>query len=275
MANDTTDNREKGIDKGRPKKSALREYGEAILIAIIIALFVRTFLVQAYKIPSGSMRDTLLLGDYILVDKITYKFAAPKRGDVVVFKYPLQDNETGIVKSLTETYELIVLRKKVQRKDYIKRVIAVPGDVIAGRDGAVYVNDEVCDEPYVKGNDATPFGPYKVPEDSYFVMGDNRSDSRDSRDWGYVERGLIKGRAMFIYWSWIPGHCLRHESPIKRVNERERANLAEAGLDVEPGEVYICEGGGEVVEDWYDARLIPWYQPWRGVRWSRVLYGVK
>ncbi len=99
MANDTTDNREKGIEKRRPKKSALREYGEAILIAIIIALFVRTLLVQAYKIPSGSMRDTLLLGDYILVDKITYKFAAPKKGDVVVFKYPLQDNETGIVKS--------------------------------------------------------------------------------------------------------------------------------------------------------------------------------
>lgn len=275
MTNDNTKNRETGTGRSRTKKSAFREYAEAILIAIIVALVVRTFLVQAYKIPSGSMRDTLLLGDYILVDKITYKFISPKRGDIVIFKYPLQDNETGIVKSLTETYELIVLRKKVQRKDYIKRVIAVPGDVIAGRGGVVYVNDELFEEPYIKGKDLTPFGPYEVPEDNYFVMGDNRSDSRDSRDWGFVERRLIKGRAMFIYWSWIPGRCLRHESPVKRVNERERENLAEAGLGIDPGEIYVCEGGGEVVEDWYDARLAPWYQPWRHVRWSRIFSRVE
>jgi len=183
MTQDSKNNAESDARKKHRAKSAFREYAEAILIAVIIALVVRTLVVQAYKIPSGSMRDTLLLGDYIFVNKLIYKFIEPKRGDIVIFKYPLQDNETGIVKSIKETYELIVLRKKVQRKDYIKRIIAVPGDVVTGRDGAVFVNDEVYEEPYVRGKDYEPFGPYKVPEGSYFVMGDNRSDSRDSRDW--------------------------------------------------------------------------------------------
>ncbi|MCP4229764.1 MAG: signal peptidase I [bacterium] len=262
---------ENGATK-KPKKSAFREYAEAILIAIIIALLVRTFAFQAYKIPSASMRDTLLLGDYIMVNKLVYKFVEPKRGDIAVFKYPLQDNETGIVKSLKETYELVVLRKKANRKDFVKRVIAVPGDVIAGRGGEVILNDDVLREPYLRETDIKPFGPYKVPEGSYFVMGDNRTDSRDSRDWGYVERRLIKGRAWFVYWSWIPDRCPRHASPIRRLTPREQEEPPGAEYD---GEVYLCEGGGEIVEDWYDARLGSGFQPWKSVRWSRVLRAVK
>lgn len=186
-------------------KGTLREYAEAILIALILALVIRTFLVQAFKIPSGSMTPTLEIGDHILVNKFIYgfripytrirllPFTKPKSGDVIVFVYPLDS-----------------------RKDFIKRVIGVEGDVVEIRDKRVFVNGRPIEDPYgvytdprviPRGLDPRDnFGPVKVPKDSVFVMGDNRDNSRDSRYWGFVDLGVVKGKAFMIYYSWDRSH---------------------------------------------------------------------
>jgi signal peptidase I len=188
------------------KKSTLREYYEALLIAIIFVNFARIFVFQAFKIPTGSMEDNLKVGDHIIVNKFIYGpvplpwlNAFPlrdiKRGDIIVFRYPLQP----------ET-------------DYVKRVIGLPGDTLMVRDKNVYINGKKLDEPYTIHEDpvvypaqqALPepyrsrdqYGPYTVPEGHYFAMGDNRDRSSDSRFWGTVPRSMIKGRAFMVYWSW-------------------------------------------------------------------------
>ena len=215
-------------------KSKLREYGEAIIIAILLALFIRTFIIQAFKIPSGSMKPTLLVGDHLLVNKFIYgiripfldkyliQFKKPERGDVVVFKFP-----------------------KDESLDFIKRVIGVEGDTIQIKDKQLYVNnkkvkEQLLDEKIknqlfgkynddeitnadayeetisnrkhiilyqpalekLEKNKNDNFGPVTVPADSIFVMGDNRDNSEDSRYWGYVKLEKIKGEALIIYWSW-------------------------------------------------------------------------
>jgi signal peptidase I len=186
------------------RKSLIREYGEAIAIAILLALVIRTLVVQAFTIPSGSMMDTLLVGDYILVNKFLYGpelpftearvpgLRDPARGDIIVFKYP-QD----------------------EKRDFIKRIVAGPGETVQIRGQQVFVNGRVLREPYVKKAESPlPAGgqaycgyaygcePTVVPASSYFVMGDNRDNSQDSRYWGFVKRDKIKGKAFLIYWSW-------------------------------------------------------------------------
>lgn len=187
------------------KKSVFREYAESILIAIILALFIRTFLVQAFKIPSGSMEDTLAIGDHILVNKFIYgtkvpfsdkrffKIRDPQRGDVIVFEYPEDPS-----------------------KDFIKRVIGVPGDVVQEVNKKIYVNgklfqipQEVHKEPDILPAAMNPrdnFPPRTVPPGCYFVMGDNRDRSYDSRFWGFVKMDEIKGLAFIKYWSWDNEH---------------------------------------------------------------------
>ena len=184
----------------RPK-SLLREYAEAIVIAIILALIIRTFVVQAFKIPSGSMIPTLVIGDHILVNKFTFgvkvpftdhimfSFDAPERSDIIVFKYPEDES-----------------------KDFIKRIVATPGDKISLRNKVLYVNGNPVIESYIQHTDSTvfpsglhprdSFAPITIPPDKYFVMGDNRDQSLDSRFWGFVNREKIKGKAFLIYWSW-------------------------------------------------------------------------
>jgi signal peptidase I len=187
-------------------RSQFREYAEAIIIAVLLALFIRTFIVQAFKIPSGSMIETLQIGDHILVNKFLYgvkipftdlelfPIRKPHRLDIIVFKYPEDES-----------------------KDFIKRVIGEPGDVVEVRDKTVYVNHQALVEPYVIHRDAMVLpagaqsprdnlGPLTVPPDSYFVMGDNRDQSLDSRFWGFVKREKIRGKAFMIYWSWDGPH---------------------------------------------------------------------
>ena len=183
------------------KKSGLRENVEAILLAIVIALFIRTFIVQAFKIPSGSMMETLLIGDHILVNKFVYgikipftdktliPIGDPKREDIIVFKYP-------------EDPDL----------DFIKRVIGMPGDVIEIRNKKVFVNDELMETDYSRFTDSKSIpaslttrdhlGPIIVPPNALFVLGDNRDNSKDSRFWGFVDYSAVKGKAFMIYWSW-------------------------------------------------------------------------
>ena len=186
------------------KKGVLRENIEAILVAIVLALFIRTFIVQAFKIPSGSMKETLQIGDHILVNKFIYgvklpfvdttivPLKDPQREDIIVFKFP---EEPG--------------------KDFIKRVIAVGGDTVLIRNKKIYINGKRTDhvqaqytDPHVFSRGIQPrdnFGPAMVPPDKLFVMGDNRDQSYDSRYWGFVDLKAVKGKAFIIYWSWDKG----------------------------------------------------------------------
>jgi len=186
-------------------KSTLREYFESIVIAVILALFIRTFVVQAFKIPTGSMENNLLVGDHLLVNKFVFgpygsslerkllPETSIKRGDVVVFKFP-----------------------KEPERDFIKRVIGLPGEVVELRQKRVYINGRPLDEPYVhfmlpprsEGQEfAAPdvrdqFGPVTVPDGQLFVMGDNRDNSEDSRYWGTLPMDYVKGKALMVYWSY-------------------------------------------------------------------------
>jgi signal peptidase I len=182
----------------------IREYALSILFAAIIAITIRTFVVQPFKIPSGSMENTLQIGDHLLVNKFIYgtkipfagkrllSIRAPERGDVIVFEYPGDSS-----------------------KDFIKRVIGAPGDSIEIKDKNVYVNGKMyknIHEMHNQGNiipkEQSPrdnFGPVRVPSDAFFVMGDNRDNSYDSRFWGFVKSGNIKGLAFIKYWSWDKG----------------------------------------------------------------------
>jgi len=183
------------------RKSKFQEYIEAIVIALIIAFFIRTFVIQAYKIPSGSMIPTLLVGDHILVNKFIYGIKAPyfrntlipikepKKGDIVVFIYP-----------------------EDRSKDFIKRVIATSGDTVEIRNKKIYLNGRlykdnkgVYVDNFVLPGSVQPrdnFGPVTVPPSSLFVMGDNRDQSYDSRFWGFVDLKDVLGKAIVIYWSW-------------------------------------------------------------------------
>jgi signal peptidase I len=184
-----------------PPKSRLRENIEALIMAILLALFIRAFIVQAFKIPSGSMENTLQIGDHILVNKFIYgiklpftgipiiQYKKPQRGDIVVFKFSQEP-----------------------KKDFIKRTIGITGDVIEIRNKEVYVNKKRLEQNYAIYTDLhiipkamqprDNFGPVTVPEDSIFVMGDNRDHSYDSRFWGFVDLKDVKGKAFIIYWSW-------------------------------------------------------------------------
>ena len=181
--------------------SRIKEYTEAILIAVVLALVIRSYIVQAYKIPSGSMLETLQIGDHLLVNKFLYGVKLPfsdkrvlqvrgvQRGDIIVFKYPEDES-----------------------KDFIKRVIGVPGDTVEVVDKQVYLNGEPFTiaaeqhtDPLTYPAELQPrdnLGKVTVPPGAYFVMGDNRDHSLDSRFWGFVKEEKILGKAVIIYWSW-------------------------------------------------------------------------
>tara|TARA_A100001037_G_scaffold304779_1_gene342737 strand:+ start:3361 stop:4065 length:705 start_codon:yes stop_codon:yes gene_type:complete len=212
--------------KKNKKKSTFREYTEAIVVALLLAFFVRAFIVQAFKIPSGSMENSLLIGDHILVSKISYWFRSPERGDMLVFRFPLDE-----------------------KRDFIKRVVGMPGEKIMIRDGKVYVNCNSLsyktdcsplEEPYVvfkphgyPESHGKSWGPVTIPDDHLFVLGDNRNNSQDGRYWGLLKIGeftnympvrlgtlkfsvpfpcsiwnapcwdyKIRGVAFLVYWSW-------------------------------------------------------------------------
>ena len=181
-----------------PKKPLWREYGEALLVALLLALVIRTFVVQAFKIPSESMLQTLLVGDHLLASKFSYgvkvpftnyyvyKGSDPQRGEIIIFEYP---NDPSV--------------------DYIKRIVGTPGDTIEVRNKQLFRNGEAVKESFIRFTEPDRiqpvrdnFGPVTVPADKYFVMGDNRDNSMDSRFWGFVDRSAIRAKAWRIYWSW-------------------------------------------------------------------------
>jgi len=203
----------RGGMKNKKKKHYARETVEVIVIAIVLALFIRTFVVQAFKIPSSSMEDTLLVGDHILVSKFSYGVQAPKPsvigwsvirlGGIPVLVFPIIDSELKRTWGSIERGDIIVFRYPRDRaKDYIKRVMGLPGDRVEVRSNKVYINGMAADDPHAVfkgslffGGDLDNFGPYTVPEGHVFAMGDNRDRSSDGRVWGPVPIGEIKGKA--------------------------------------------------------------------------------
>jgi len=166
-------------------KAVVREWVESLIIALVLALVIRAFVVQAFKIPTGSMRPTLLEGDRLLVNKFIYRFREPERGDVIVFRFPSD-----------------------RKKDYIKRLIATGGESVQIKDGNVYVDGDLVEDPsIIRGinyYNKEPYGGFNkvinVPPDGFYVLGDNSASSRDSRYWGFVPQKNVIGKAFFIYW---------------------------------------------------------------------------
>ena len=165
-------------------KAIIREWAESIIIAVVLALLVRIFIVQAFKIPTGSMKTTLNENNRIFVNKFIYRFKEPQRGDIVVFKYP-----------------------EDPKKDYIKRLIAVGGETVEIRDGDIIINGKAVEDSsidavyyYNRGEWGQKGQQITVPGDSFYMLGDNSGSSRDSRYWGFVPRKYIIGKAIFRYW---------------------------------------------------------------------------
>jgi signal peptidase I len=189
------------------KKSVAREYLESLVVAFILATFIRTFVVQAFKIPTGSMEKNLLIGDHLLVNKVVYSPSLGRFEDVLLAKKPVQRGHVVVFKYPEDA-----------ARDFIKRVIGLPGERVEIRDKKVYIDGKPLDEPYVhflapplrpedpeyglregRGDD---WGPETVPPDALFVLGDNRDNSKDSRYWGFLPRDQVKGRALMVYWSY-------------------------------------------------------------------------
>jgi signal peptidase I len=185
------------------KRPVWREYLESLIVAVILALFVRTWVFQAFQIPTGSMENNLLIGDHLIINKMVFaptltgleRAILPNRdihrGDIIVFKYPKEPD-----------------------RDFIKRVIGLPGEQLELRRKKIYINGQPLDEPYARfleppapdpqsgsGNLKENYGPVRVPDGQYFMMGDNRDNSEDSRYWGFLPKSYMKGRALFIYFS--------------------------------------------------------------------------
>ncbi len=189
------------MSQQKSDKSVVREYAEAIVIAIILALFIRSFVVQAFKIPSGSMLSTLQIGDHLLVNKFIYGVKVPMNGGIIIpWKSPSRD-------------DIVVFRFPKDRSiDYIKRVVGVAGDTIEIKNKQLFINGEANQNPHIQFTSkdimrasAGPrdnMGPVRVPEGKIFVMGDNRDNSFDSRFWGFVPLKDVLGKAFILYWSW-------------------------------------------------------------------------
>jgi signal peptidase I len=184
-----------------------------LIVAFALALLIKTFLVQAFFIPSESMQNTLNPGDRVLVNKVVYHLHHPRRGDIIVFSDPNpaphghRNPASAFWHWLTEGLGVTTSPEK----DFIKRVIGLPGETLEGKDGVVYVDGKPLDEPYTRVKDVRPFGPVRIPADSLFVMGDNRTDSKDSRyGLGFIPYDKVIGRAFVVIWppsriGWLHG----------------------------------------------------------------------
>ncbi len=190
----------------KKKHSFLRELPVLVVVAFVVALLIKSFLLQAFYIPSASMEPTLVEGDRVLVEKLSYRFGKPGRGDVVVFEKNLvlpgsEREEDSILNSVRDSIRGLFGFPTGTEQDFIKRVIAVGGDVIEARDGRVYVNEQPVDEPYLpEGQQTSAFGPTEVPAGKIFVMGDNRNNSDDSRNFGPIDADTVIGHGFLLIW---------------------------------------------------------------------------
>lgn len=172
------DNAQEKTNTVSGKGYLIRDILESVAIAVVLAVIIKVFLFQNFVIPSGSMEPTLFKGDMLYVSKISYRFSEPVRGDIVVFKYPLDP-----------------------KRDFVKRIMGMPGETLEIKNSVVHINGQPVSEPFLrKGLKSPDFGPVKINEGQYFMMGDNRDNSSDSRVWGTVPRKNFVGKAVFIYW---------------------------------------------------------------------------
>ncbi len=245
-------------DTAPKRKSTLREYTESLAIALILAFIIKTSLVEAYKIPSGSMEDTLLVGDFLLANKFIYgakiplldirlpAVREPRPGDVIIFKFPLN-----------------------QKQNYIKRLVATQGQTVEIRNKHLFVDGKEVLLPsrgkftddntiIVKAgeNGRDNFGPVKVPPGKLFVMGDNRDNSYDSRFWGFLDRRLVQGKAMVLHWSWEPDPDESQNGTAAGAQEAARKEMNRS---------FIAKVFSKIGTFAYDIVRIPWK-----VRWERV-----
>lgn len=173
MGSEATGDKKPVLEKG-----PVREIIESVVVAVVLALIIRVFFFQFFVIPSGSMEPTLTEGDMIAANKIIYRFSEPKRADIIVFKYPLNPD-----------------------RDFVKRLIGLPGEKVQIKNSTLYINGKVVAQPFLpKGLKYQDYGPITVPKDKYFMMGDNRNNSLDSRVWGEMPKENIIGKASVIYW---------------------------------------------------------------------------
>ena len=206
MTNNPSENTD---SNGVKRKSVAREYTEAIFIALLLALFIRTFVIQAFKIPSGSMEETLLIGDHILVSKFAYGTHIPNEIPIVNIKL---FDDIILFPTLPERGDIIVFKyPKDESRDFIKRVIGIPGDLLEVKHQKVFINSKPYIDPFARHIEAPSnsplvprddFGPVLIPDGHLFMMGDNRENSQDSRYWGFLDVSKVRGKALMIYWSW-------------------------------------------------------------------------
>jgi signal peptidase I len=208
-----------GAEAAKPKAKKGGAFGFAkelpflLVVAFALALLIKTFLIQAFFIPSESMQNTLNPGDRVLVNKVVYHLHPPRRGDIIVFSdpNPAAQGHRNAVQAFWHWLTEGLGVSTSPEKDFIKRVIGLPGETLEGRDGVVYIDGKPLDEPYIRSKDVRPFGPVRVPADSLFVMGDNRTDSKDSRyGLGFIPYDNVIGRAFVIIWppsriGWLHG----------------------------------------------------------------------
>ncbi len=237
--------------KEKKKPGPVQRTVRDIIIIVVAFVVIRVWVVEANVIPSGSDKDTLLVGDYILAEKVTYHFRDPRPGEIVTFIFPYADMTPG--QAVRFFLRNILGESRTGPRLLIKRVVGVPGDVLELKGGVLYRNGHPVKESYVKTDAGADWGPYVVPPERYFVMGDNRYDSADSRFIGPVPRKYVTGKAEIIYFSLAPTTCPKHRAPIVRVDSE-----------------WQCAGDGEVMRPGWDFEPFPQWRFDRRIRWSRM-----
>lgn len=256
----------------RKKKSKFLDFLRTTVFVIVLVILIRVFIVEAFQIPSGSMKDTLLVGDLLLVNKFIYRFTEPDRGDIIIFKYPHQDNSINPIKTLKQWIGDITGVPLVKRRNLIKRLIGMPGEEIEVKSGDVYIDGVKLDEHYLDFTPHGNYGPYKIPKDHYFVMGDNRDNSADSRFWGALPEDLVIGKALVIYWSFVPTQCniFSCRAPLYEVEEEVVKKLEPEKFSEDIENYYICKRDNLIHREWWDATKAPIWKVWRRIRFSRL-----
>lgn len=235
--------------KPGPVQKTIRD----IVIIVVAFVVIRLWIVEANVIPSGSMKDTLLVGDYILAEKTTYLLRDPRPGEIVTFIYPFRPMTAP--QAVRFFLRNILGESRTGPRLLIKRVVAEPGDVLELKSHVLYRNGEPAKEPYLLTDAGDDWGPYTVPAEHFFVMGDNRYDSADSRFIGPVPRKYITAKAEVIYFSLAPTTCPKHRAPIT--------------LSRSDGK-WFCSGGAEEMRPGWDFESVSGWRLDRRIRWQRM-----
>jgi signal peptidase I len=240
-----TEKKKKDDKKTRPKVMTKRQKTlrsiRTFLIYAAIFVVLRVWVIEANVIPSGSMKDSLLVGDYLIVEKISIYAGGPHRGDIATFDYPFI--KLNIFRRTGRFVSKLWGGDDWGPKLLIKRVIGEPGDTIEIKDGVLYINDKALDEPYLKTDAGGDFGPIEVPDGHYFMMGDNRYDSADSRYIGAVPKKVIRGKARICYFSFTPITCPKHGVPVIRTPDGNLTCPFDGLVVGEPGDTVERKDG--------------------------------